>query len=254
VPVTRRSRQWRLASVTVAAALLTGCSGARSHDPAADAAATPSGSPSTRATATASPSAPPDAPSPGDLATPATTAGPLSRSSFPRPATLGAGWNYSVDPGDAEEGYLGNGTPALARSPQEVVQAALPLGCPRRGSLPLPEHALEVDYTYRATKVIAVRMAFADRTSATAFYDRRTDGLVACRGRSGGAALGPLVTRVTPLSATVLLSDRTPASDPWTELAVADGSDVVLVAAHTRTDRPPLTGGQARALALSFQR
>ena len=33
---------------------------------------------------------------------------------------LGAGWDYRVDPGSVEDGYAGNGTPAMSRDPQEV--------------------------------------------------------------------------------------------------------------------------------------
>ena len=192
-------------------------------------------------------------PAPGHLTPPASSAGPLSRSSFPKPEELGAGWRYSIDPGDAEEGYLGNGTPALARDPREIVQSALPFGCPRRDVLPGPQHALEVDYSYRRTKVIAVRLSFARAASARTFYERRRAALAACRGRSGGRAIGPLVTRVDRLTSTAVLSDRTPTSDPWSELAVLDRDDVVLVAAQTAPGRPPLAGRQARELARSFK-
>jgi hypothetical protein len=193
-------------------------------------------------------------PSPGDLRTPATTSGSLSQHSFPRPHRLGAGWDYAVDPGDTEEGYLGNGTPALARDPREMVQAAVPLGCARRVALPSPAHALEVDYTYRGTKVVAVRMSFPDAAGAARFYGARTADLTDCRGRSAGAGIGVLVRSVADVGGHAVLSDRTPDSDPWSELAVLDGTDVVLVAAQSSPGTRPLTRDGARTLAAAFRR
>jgi hypothetical protein len=184
--------------------------------------------------------------------TPAASSGPLSQQSFPRPRQLGAGWRYAVDPGDAEEGYLGNGTPALARDPHELLRAALPLGCPRELRLPVPRHALEVDYSYRGTKVIAVRMSFADRAQATGFYGARNADLLSCHGRSGGPAIGVLVSEVNSVGTRAVMSDRTPRSDPWTELAVLDGDSVVLLAAQTTPGGPPLSDARALALATAF--
>ena len=188
------------------------------------------------------------------MRTPASTSGPLSQESFPTPKRLGAGWDYAVDPGDAEEGYLGNGTPALARDPHEMVQAAFPLGCPRKVRLPVPKHALEVDYSYHDTRVVAVRMSFVDQAQATGFYGGRNADLLTCHGRSGGSAVGVLVKNVTSVGDHAVLSDRTPDSDPWTELAVLDGPDVVLLAAQNRPGEPPLTPDRAQALAAAFRR
>lgn len=214
----------------------------------------------TSATTAAPPSASPspapasETASPAGLATPATTAGTLSRRSFPRPQELGAGWSYAVDPGDAEEGYLGNGTPALERDPREIVQLAVPFGCPRRTPMPPPAHALEVDYTAGAVKVIAIRGEFADAATAERFFTGRTRNLEGCRGRSGGQAIGTLVARVDRAIDGVLLSDRTPVSDPWTELALLDRNQVVLVAARTTVDRPPMTRDGVRRLVALFRR
>jgi hypothetical protein len=51
----------------------------------------------------------------------------------------------------------------------------------------------------------------------------------------------------------VLVNGRTQRSDPWTELAVLDGDAVVLVAARSRIDDPPIDPGSARSLARSFR-
>jgi hypothetical protein len=238
-------------TAVVAAVVLSGCSGADPTEPAAAPASSPkvdSGSPGER------PKAPSEAPEPHEeLSPPATTSGPLSQDSFPTPADLGRGWQYAVDAGDAEEGYLGNGTPALERDPAEVVLAAVPIGCPRTHALPQPGHALEVDYTYEGVKVVSVRSSFANASSARSFFDARRSMIQDCKGTSGGQAIGPLVTRLSTAAPGVLTSDRTPASDPWSELAVLDGDAVVLVAAQTVADTPPLTGAQVRRLAKTFR-
>ena len=233
--------------LALAALALTSCSGA---DPVA-APSPASGTPSSGPTSPG-PVAEPE--EPAGLETPATSAGSLTRRSFPRPRTLGTGWRYAVDPGDAEEGYLGNGTPALERDPREIVQLAVPFGCARRFPMPRPAHALEVDYTARGVKVIAIRGEFGDPASAEAFFTGRAANLDRCRGHSGGQAIGTIVARTDRLGDGVLLSDRTPGSDPWAELAVLDGDQVVLVAAQTTLDRPPMTRAGARRLAILFRR
>lgn len=159
-----------------------------------------------------------------------------------------------MDPGDAEEGYRGNGTPALERDPDEVVMTAIPLGCARKDPLPRPTHVLEVDYRFRDTSVIALKLRFARDQDARTFHVHRRDNLRACQGRSGGHAIGVLVRTVRLLDRGAVLSDRTPDSDPWSEVAAFDGSEVVLLAARSRPDRPPLTTDRAPALAAAFSR
>jgi hypothetical protein len=222
---------------------------------------TPASAPSPSATplsgAAASPGETPSAepgPSPDRLQTPATSSGPLTRADFPRPRSLGAGWAYAVDPGDAEEGYLGNGTPALERDPVEVAQLAVPFGCTRPTELAVPDHALEVDYTAGDVSVIAIRAAFPDAPAARSFFGQRADLLRRCQGTTVNDAEGRLVGTVRRLGATAVLSDRTPDSDPWTELGLHDGDQVVLLAARTSLGAEPMTLTQARTLARAFRR
>ncbi|HET6626853.1 MAG TPA: hypothetical protein VFG63_10735 [Nocardioidaceae bacterium] len=189
----------------------------------------------------------------GDLQTPASTAGAISVRSFPAPRDLGHGWKYSVDPGNVEAGYLGNGTPALERDPVEVVQAAVPLGCRRATAMTPPTHALEVDYTYRGTKVVAIRGTFADASTAKSFFAARGANLAACQGTVSVPAEGVLVESVTRPAAGVLLSDRTPESTPWAELAVLDADAVVLVAAQGPLDRSPMRRASAAKFAAKFR-
>jgi hypothetical protein len=175
----------------------------------------------------------------------------LSQASFPKPRQLGPGWSYAVDPGDAEEGYSGNGTPALARNPREIVQTAVPFGCARSAPMPAPTHALEVDYTVRGSKAIAVRGQFAGSDDASAFFSGRAANLRSCLGRSGSPAIGPLVAALATPDRTSLASDRTPKSDPWREVSVLDGDSVVLLAVQ---GRHPLTDAQTRRLVTVLRR
>jgi hypothetical protein len=182
---------------------------------------------------------------------PATTSGPLSKRSFPTPRQLGAGWRYAVDPGSAEEGYSGNGTPTLERNPQEIVQTAVPFGCDRPFELTAPTHALEVDYTVSGAKAIAVRGKFGDAASARSFFVDRARELRGCEGRIGSPAIGPLVSAVTVPARGALASDRMPRSDPWHEIAVLDRDTVVLLAVQ---GADPLTTVQTRRLVTAFRR
>jgi hypothetical protein len=177
----------------------------------------------------------------------------MSLRSFPSPRKLGSGWHYSVDPGSAEDGYLGNGTPAVQRDPNEVVSAAVPLGCRRPVKMATPRHALEVDYRYHGTKVIAVRGIFDDPAQARSFFLARARNLQGCQGRVSNAAEGVLVKRVERVADGVLLSDRTPNSAPWSELAVLDQDAVVLLAAQAPLARSPFGRDRPAHLARSFR-
>jgi hypothetical protein len=240
-----------LSRTAAVAVVLLGASACTTDDPSVDPTApVTSGTGEPEPGDSPSPTPTTDAPSPGSLDKPATTSGPLSERSFPTPKQLGTGWRYAVDPGNAEEGYAGNGTPTLARDPREVLQTAVPFGCDRGSAMPLPTHALEVDYTRRGRPVIAVRSKFADATAARTFFTGRTANLSACTGRSGSPAIGPLVTTLTRPAEDALVSDRTPRSDPWSELAVRDRDTVVLMAVRGGA----LSPAQNRRLVKAFRR
>ncbi len=230
-------------AAAAAVGLTCGCSPPRSGPELDRPAATTATASAATGSSTAEPSAPgaPGAPRPGSMDEPATSSGPLSQASFPRPERLGRGWRYAVDPGDGEEGYVGNGTPALARDPREVTQTAVPFGCPRPTAMPTPTHALEVDYALDGARVVTVRAAFDDPAEARRFFTARTANLRACVGRVGSTAIGPLVAGLVEPAIDALASDRTPESDPWREVAVLDGDSVVLLAAR---GRDPLTPRQ----------
>ena len=241
MPVTSRRARRATLVAGVLLGVLTGCGGGT--EPAAEP-PTPSGFPAMTAASTpsaegaAAPS--PSAPEPGSMEKPATTSGALTRTSFPAPARLGTGWRYAVDPGSAEEGYAGNGTPTVARRPEEVARTAVPLGCRRPERLPVPAHALETDYAMQGTPVVSVRVSFAGHAEAARFFAVRARTIEACAGRGSGA-VGALVTAPTSPSSGVLVSVRTPRSDPWQELAVLDRDTVVLVAARGTDPLDPPT-------------
>ena len=93
---------------------------------------------------------------------------------------MGPHWSYRVDPGSSEDGYRGNGTPAMARDPQEVVGALTPLGC-RPVILPTPKSALEVTYGHRdGTPAVGLLLEFESSDVAADFFDRRSAALRDC--------------------------------------------------------------------------
>lgn len=148
-----------------------------------------------------------------------------------------------MDMGDAEAGYEGSGTPQLARDPVEVATLAVPLGCPRPEELPLARKATEVDYAYRERPVVAIRLVFADDRTASTFVDARRAAIAGCVGLSGGPAVGPYVAHLDGA-----VNDRTPESEPWTEVVVRRGAAVLLVAAAGRIEDSPLDPATWRRL------
>jgi hypothetical protein len=99
-----------------------------------------------------------------------------------------------------------------------------------------------------------VRASFGDPRTASRFFGTRTRLLTRCQGTVASEAEGVLVREVRRVSGTALLSDRTPDSDPWTELAVHDGDQVVLVAVGSRLDEPPLSPATVADVVRAFRR
>ncbi|TAK70308.1 MAG: hypothetical protein EPO13_05040 [Actinomycetota bacterium] len=227
------------APLIAAVALVSACSGAPAGTPPSLEPAATAVAGSTAAPPPQSPSAPVPPPQsesaaepPGPTPAPS-TAGSLTQASLPSPAALGPGWAYRVDPGGAEEGYGGNGTPALAREPAEVVTGLQPLGC-RTRRLPAPQHALEVSYRQAARQAqgVGLLLSFADAAAADAFRAAYTGLLRDCStGRE------PLV-RVLRDTAAAFVSRRTdPLADAgdreWTEVVRSRDATVLLVSANT---------------------
>ena len=87
-----------------------------------------------------------------------------------------------MDPGNAEDGYVGSGEPATARDPMEVLGAITPLGC-RPGQLPVPTHALEVTYARDDLPGVGMLLRFDDEATAAQFFDAHTGVISDCVGR-----------------------------------------------------------------------
>ena len=187
-------------------------------------------------------------------AAPGTTGADAARAgrrAFPRPADLGPAWSYRST--FAEEPYAEPGAPVLLRDPEVATRAAVPRGCrPASGGRspgPEPLRASVVAYEAAGDWVDAVRVRFGTAAEAGRFAASRRSALRTCVGQGSGSAVGPLVTRVVDLDAGTLLSDRTPESDAYSDVAVVDRDTVVLVTRRT-DDLPTLRA--ARALAAAF--
>lgn len=201
---------WPAAAVGVAA-LLSGCTGTV-ESPDAHGADTDGRTPSASATG------PTDAPS--------ARSGDLGQEDLPPPSDLGRGWGYRVDHGNAEDGYLGSGEPAIARDPASVLAAVTPLGC-RPGRLPMPVTALEVTYARGDLPGVGLLLRFDDDAAATQFFAEHTGVLDRCVG-SGRVELS--IERRTQdllVSTRVEQLGETPA---WTEGVGLRGTEVMLVA------------------------
>ena len=185
-------------------------------------------------------------PAPGATAPPSDRA---ARRGFPRPADLGPAWTYRQTFGD--DTYADPGDPVVLADARDVVRDAVPPGCrpPAREPATEPVRASTLTYEVAGEWVDAVRARFGSRRDASRFADARRRALRDCVGRGAGSAAGPLVTRVVDVDAVTVLSDRTPDSDAYSDLAVLDGATVVLVS--RRTERAP-TLRAARALAAAF--
>ncbi len=174
---------------------------------------------------------------------------------FPRPADLGPGWTYRGSFG--EPGYVDGPAPVRRLDPRDAVRETVPRGCPvpvtgptrasGRGSSAL--QAVSVAYAVSGDWVDATRITFAAPRAATGLARDRRRALVSCRGSDGGSSLGPLVTRVQALGAGATLSDRTPRSDAYADVALVDGRSLVVVTRRTE-EQPTLRA--ARALAAAF--
>jgi hypothetical protein len=226
----------RVAAVALAATVVCGACSDSSSVGAATSASPRSPSPSATPTASATPSATPSvAPTFDRTATPATTSGSLRRASLPRAGVLGPGWRARVDGGSTEDGYTGNGTPSVARDPQDVLAAVRPIGCADEQvyaeALPVPRYALEVDYRHRPTgsNGVGIALEFADADGAARFLEVYTRSLDLCRpGAQGATSVAREGAPGSDALATVTVDpvERT----RWRELTERSGRVVRLIA------------------------
>jgi hypothetical protein len=221
--------------------VLTACS---SPDAGPDAAsATPTASPGSPAfgSPTATPTDAPDAsdtPGGPQPTRPATSAGSLEQTSLPAPGALGPLWEYYVDGGDVEGNYIGNGTPAQSRDPEEVVSALVPAGCAVESvydvDLPRPAYVLEVAYAHPSgVQAVGLGLEFAAEAEAREFVRSYGAALADCT-PPGGAPAGSVEVTVlaTPTGAAGLTRIADPVEQTtWSELVVRRGAVVTILGA-----------------------
>lgn len=204
-------RRWTPAvAAALAAAVLSGCSGGTESAPVGEV-GVDRGSPTAGT---------------GPSNAPAARSGDLGQEDLPEPSDLGRGWDYRVDLGNAEDGYLGSGEPAIARDPASVLAAITPLGC-RPTRLPMPSAALEVTYERGDLPGVGLLLQFADEAAAARFFTEHSGVLDRCVG-SGRVELS--IERRTDellVSTRVEQLGETPA---WTEGVGLRGSEVMLIA------------------------
>ena len=165
--------------------------------------------------------------------TPAARSGDLGQEDLPLPQELGAGWQYRVDPGDAEEGYVGSGQPSIARDPASVVAAVTPLGC-RGVELPMPTNAVEVTYRDNQVPGVGLVMSFADTDASRTFFERHAQVLRDC------TTARRVDVRVMTDEADRFVSTRTEQlghTPTWAEAMKVSGNRVTLIAVADPTRR-----------------
>lgn len=157
---------------------------------------------------------------------PAARTGDLGQEDLPAPGQLGDGWDYRVDHGNAEDGYVGSGEPATARDPVEVLGAITPLGC-RPGQLPVPTHALEVTYARDGLPGVGMLLRFGDEATATQFFDAHTGVISDCVGRR---TVDLAVVRAEPREFISTRTEQLGQTPTWVEGVALRDSEVLLVA------------------------
>ena len=204
----------RLAAVLLGglvAVVVSGCTGSATIDVA------------DRPTAEAAQDAPPERP--------ASRAGDLGQEDLPEPGDLGPGWQYRVDHGNAEDGYVGSGEPATAREPASVLAAITPLGC-RPGNLPMPASALEVTYAKGKVPGVGLVLRFNDEQTAARFFSAHAGVLTRCVGSKS------VDLDVKERSDALLVTTRAEQlgeTPEWTEGVGLQGDEVMLIAVADKT-------------------
>jgi len=210
VSLTRRSARTAALAVVVALPVLVGCSEVEPEASSRD--DLPAGVPARPAPTT-----------------PATSANELTQDSLPKPKALGPRWKYRVDNGSVEDGYVGNGTPSVARHPREVASALSPMGC-RPVRLPVPDSALEVTYAHRdGTPAVGLLVSFPDAEVAARFFELRADAVRDCLDWPPARA-DVIVLRDTADRFVSVRDVEVGGTPVWTEGVQRDGNRVLFVA------------------------
>lgn len=151
----------------------------------------------------------------------ASTAGSLSLASLPVPA----GWKAVAGEGGREDGYLGNGTPARARSAPHAAYEIMSVGCAEvdRSTWTDPIEALEVSLARGSSTGVAEVMTFKAPEQAGTWFAAFQEQLRACT-----TATSPKVTPGTTTATTWAGRRSYGAGDDWAEVGAVTGTVVRL--------------------------
>ena len=164
---------------------------------------------------------------------PDSRSGDLGQEDLPTPEALGKGWEYRIDNGNPEDGYVGSGEPAIARDPASVMAAITPLGCSPQ-QLPTPARALEVTYQRNSVPAVGLVLQFVEAEAAEQFFATHTDVLRDC------VDAKRVDVEVLHDSSSGFVSSRTEQlgqTPSWVEGLTVDGEEVTLIAVADPTRR-----------------
>ncbi|WP_157630476.1 hypothetical protein [Kribbella catacumbae] len=199
--------------------------------------------------------APTDAAQPPELpeeatAPPPAAAGPVSAKNLPAPAKLGTGWKTYVDPGGAEEGFIGNQAWTRRREAHQAAFEALPVGCGNplpTSSLPVPKHALQGAYRTGAGKPATVLvLRFADAGLASEYYRGYQTRMTAC-GDKGNLQVKQLWSSTDAVASVRAYVE----AEAFVEVSTLKGSTVALLAQASTT--PDAQAAWARSVVPAMQ-
>ncbi|WP_133802175.1 hypothetical protein [Kribbella caucasensis] len=167
----------------------------------------------------------------------------MSSENLPAADKLGKGWKSYVDPGGAEEGFLGNQSFTRRRDAHQAAFEALPVGCAGqlpKGALPVPQYALQASYRTGADgPATALLLRFSDAGKASAYYRGYQARMSAC----GNTADAQLAVRGLWSEETAAAAVRRYAgAESFVEVSVVRGTTVALLAAASGESADPDVG------------
>lgn len=234
----------------VLALLAAGCAGQSPTTVVAGSTVTPSSTtpPSTRATATPRATAKPSL-APEPVATKA-----IGKVNLPPAASIGAGFRAHAEDADGDAQADTNGAGIDQRTPRDVADGLVPLGCPgaQAGQLPLPAHAWQ--QTYRSTDgrtAVALVLDYPTSAKATELVSTLGSMLATCVAPASLRGLTTVQTVATlAVRSSALVQDTRrevgpdAATQTWDESIVRTGNRVGMVVVERRpgSARPDQTG------------
>lgn len=160
----------------------------------------------------------------------------IAKTNLPSAASIGAGFRAHAEEDDGDAQTDANGAGIDERSPQDVADGLVPLGCPgvEAGLLPLPAHAWQ--QTYRSTDgraAVALVLDYPSTAKATDLLSMLGNMLAKC---TTPARVRGLTTARTPDLVQDTRREVGPdaASQTWDESIVRSGNRVGMVVVERR--------------------